>query len=61
MPARRLILLLLAAPAAQALVYVMPTDEVMVERSPVIVFGEVVATEPGPAGGPLSTDVMFQV
>jgi len=39
----------------------MPADEVMVDRSPVIVFGEVVATEPGPAGGPLSTDVMFQV
>ena len=39
----------------------MPADDVMVERSPVIVFGEVVATEPGPAGGPLSTDVMFQV
>ncbi len=53
--------LLLLAPAAQALVYVMPTDEAMVDRSPVIVFGEVVATEPGPAGGPLSTDVMFQV
>ena len=51
---------LLAAPAA-GLVYVMPTDEAMVQRSPVIVFGEVVATEPGPAGGPLSTDVMFQV
>ncbi len=61
MPARRLILLLFIAPAAHALVYVMPADEVMVERSPVIVFGEVVATEPGPAGGPLSTDVMFQV
>ena len=52
---------LLIAPAAHALVYVMPTDEAMVDRSPVIVFGEVVATEPGPAGGPLSTDVMFQV
>ena len=39
----------------------MPTDEAMVDRSPVIVFGEVVATESGPAGGPLSTDVMFQV
>ena len=53
--------LLLIAPAAHALVYVIPADEVMVERSPVIVFDEVVATEPGPAGGPLSTDVMFQV
>ncbi|MDE3266767.1 MAG: fibronectin type III domain-containing protein [Acidobacteriota bacterium] len=53
--------LLLTAPAAEAIVYVMPTDEAMVARSPVIAFGEVVATEPGPAGGPLSTDVMFQV
>lgn len=67
MPAHRFIdtflcaALLLIAPAAHALVYVMPTDEAMVDRSPVIVFGEVVATEPGPAGGPLSTDVMFQV
>ena len=48
------------APAA-ATVYVMPTDEAMVSHSPVIVFGEVLAAEPGPLGGPLSTDVMFQV
>jgi hypothetical protein len=67
MPAHRFIdtflcaALLLIAPAAHALVYVMPTDAAMVDRSPVIVFGEVVATEPGPAGGPLATDVMFQV
>ena len=53
-------LLIAAAPAA-ATVYVMPTDEAMVARSPVIVFGEVTATEPGPVGGPLATDVMFQV
>lgn len=48
------------APAA-ATVYVMPTDEAMVTRSPVIVFGEVLATEPAPAGGLLATDLMFQI
>ncbi len=59
---RLLALLILAAPApAAATVYVMPTDEAMVARSPVVVFGEVLATERGPAGGPLSTDIMFQV
>ncbi|MDE3266768.1 MAG: fibronectin type III domain-containing protein [Acidobacteriota bacterium] len=51
---------LLAAPAA-AIVYVMPTDETMVERSPVIVFGEILAAEPAPAEGIPSTDFMFQV
>ncbi|MXX75919.1 MAG: hypothetical protein F4Y77_11025 [Holophagales bacterium] len=53
--------LLLLAPAAQALVYVMPTDEGMVDRSPVIVFGEVIAAEPAPVEGVPSTDFMFQV
>lgn len=48
------------APAA-ATVYVMPTDETMVARSPVIVFGEVLAAEPAPAGGPFATDLMFQI
>ncbi|MCY3926759.1 MAG: hypothetical protein OXG81_00630 [Acidobacteria bacterium] len=48
------------APAA-ATVYVMPTDEGMVTRSPVIVFGEVLATEPAPVGGPFATDLMFQI
>ena len=52
---------LLVAPAAHALVYVMPTDEAMVDRSPVIVFGEVVAAEPAPVEGIPSTDFMFQV
>ena len=51
---------LIAAPAA-ATVYVMPTDEAMVARSPVIVFGEVLATEPAPVGGLLATDLMFRV
>ena len=59
---RLLALLILTAPApAAATVYVMPTDDVMVTRSPIIVFGEVLAAEPAPAGGPLSTDLMFQV
>ena len=51
---------LAAAPAA-GLVYVMPTDEALVDRSPVIVFGEVLAAEPSPAEGVPSTDFMFQV
>lgn len=53
--------LLLAVPAAQALVYVMPADEAMVDRSPVIVYGEVIAAEPAPVEGTPSTDFMFQV
>ncbi len=52
---------LLIAPAAHALVYVMPTDEAMVDRSPVIVFGEIIAAEPAPVEGIPSTDFMFQV
>ena len=67
MPAHRFIdkflcaALLLLAPAAHALVYVMPTDEAMVDRSPVIVFGEIIAAEPAPVEGIPSTDFMFQV
>ena len=52
--------MVLAAPAA-GLVYVMPTDEAMVDHSPVIVFGEVIAAEPAPVDGIPSTDFMFQV
>ncbi len=52
---------ILIAPAAHALVYVMPTDEAMVERSSVIVFGEITAAEPAPVEGIPSTDFMFQV
>ena len=52
---------ILITPAAHALVYVMPTDEAMVDRSPVIVFGEVIAAEPAPVEGIPSTDFMFQV
>ena len=50
----------LAAPAA-ALVYVVPTDETMVRNSPVIVYGEVLGTAPGPAGARPSTDVVLRV
>ena len=51
---------LIAAPV-EAIVYVTPTDESLVDRSPVIVFGEVLAAEPAPVDGLLSTDFMFQV
>ncbi len=51
---------LLAVPAG-GIVYVMPTDETMVDRSAVIVFGEVLAAEPAPTEGFPSTDFMFQV
>ena len=56
-----LIVAALAPAPVAATVYVMPTDEAMVTRSPVIVFGEVLAAEPAPVGGPLATDLMFQV
>jgi len=51
---------LIPAPA-EAIVYVTPTDESLVDRSPVIVFGEVLAAEPAPVDGLLSTDFLFQV
>ncbi len=51
---------LIAAPG-EAIVYVTPTDESLVDRSPVIVFGEILAAEPAPVDGLLSTDFMFQV
>ena len=56
-----LIVAALAPAPAAATVYVMPTDGAMVTRSPVIVFGEVLATEPAPVDGVPSTDLMFQV
>ncbi|MCY3968424.1 MAG: fibronectin type III domain-containing protein [Acidobacteria bacterium] len=64
LPAALAALLIAAALApapATATVYVLPTDEAMVTRSPVIVFGEVLAAEPAPAGGPPATDLMFQI
>ena len=48
------------APAG-AIVYVMPTDESMVDRSPIIVFGEVLSVQPGPAGASPTTDYLFAV
>ena len=51
---------LIPAPA-EAIVYVTPTDESLVDRSPVIVFGEILAAEPAPIEGLLSTDFLFQV
>ncbi len=49
-----------AAPAA-AIVYVLPTDESMVERSQVIVFGEVRSSAPAFAAGVPSTDYAVEV
>jgi hypothetical protein len=49
-----------AAPA-NAVVYVMPTDESMVDRSPIIVFGEVLSAQPGPDGRSPTTDYLFAV
>ena len=51
---------LCAAPAA-AIVYVLPTDGSMVERSPVIVFGEVRSVAPAFAGGLPFTDYAVEV
>ena len=51
---------LLAAPAA-AIVYVMPTDEEMVGRSPVIVYGEVVSVASGAGGDLPVTDAVLRV
>ena len=52
--------ILLATPAA-ALVYVLPTDDSMVERSGTIVFGEVLSASPGLRDGSAFTDYAFQV
>ena len=44
-----------------AIVYVMPTDESMVDRSPIIVFGEVLSVQQGPASDLPTTDYLFAV
>ena len=46
---------------ANAIVYVMPTDESMVDRSPIIVFGEVLSAQLGPEGRFPTTDYLFAV
>ena len=51
---------LLATPAA-GIVYVLPTDDSMVERSGAIVFGEVLSASPGLRDGPAFTTYSFQV
>ena len=56
-----LVALLLQTAAASAIVYVMPTDENMVDRSPIIVFGEVLSVQPGPAGASPTTEYLFAV
>jgi hypothetical protein len=48
------------APVA-ALVYVMPTDESMVNRSPVVVFGEVRSSGPATDRGLPATDYVLEV
>ena len=56
-----LFLLAAAAAPAAALVYVLPTDTSMVERSPVIVFGEVRSAAPALAGGLPFTEYAVEV
>ena len=56
-----LVAFLLQTAAASAIVYVMPTDESMVDRSPIIVFGEVLSVQPGPAGTSPTTECLFAV
>ena len=51
---------LLATPAA-SLVYILPTDDAMVERSGTIVFGEVLSASPGLRDGSAFTDYTFEV
>ncbi len=52
---------LLSALPAAAIVYVMPTDESMVDRSPIIVFGEVLSAQPATGGRSPTTDYLFAV
>ena len=46
---------------ASAVVYVVPTDESLVDRSPVIVFGEILSAGPGPIGSGPTTDYLFSI
>ena len=46
---------------ASAVVYVVPTDESLVDRSPVIVFGEILSAGPGPVGRSPTTDYLFAI
>ena len=46
---------------ASAVVYVVPTDESLVDRSLVIVFGEILSVQPGPDGRFPTTDYLFAV
>ena len=51
---------LLAAPAG-GIIYVASSDEVMVDRAPIIVFGEVQSVMAAPGAPRPSTDVLFEV
>ena len=56
-----IVVALLGALPAAATVYVMPTDESMVDRSPIIVFGEVLSAQPGSDPDSPTTDYLFSV
>ena len=54
-------MVLLTATSAAALVYIMPTDESMVDRTPIVVFGEVLSTRPGPYENSPTTDSLLAI
>ena len=58
-----LFILLIASAPAWSFIYIMPTDEEIVDRSPVIVYGVVGPSSPGPvsANGMVTTDFTFQI
>ena len=60
-PVALLLAAVVASAPAAAIVYVLPTDESMVERSQVIVFGEVRSSAPVLAGGLPATDYAVEV
>ena len=60
-PTITVVVALLSALPAASLVYVVPTDESMVDRSPIIVFGEVLSAQPGAAGRLPTTEYLFAV
>ena len=51
----------LAAAPAGGIIYVVPSDDVMVDRTPIIVFGEVRSVMAAPGARLPSTDVLFEV
>ena len=55
------VVVVLTATSAAALVYIMPTDESMVDRTPIVVFGEVLSTRPGPYENSPTTDSLLAI